>query len=506
MIFDVSTLPLPLVIRTDLCVVGSGAGGMTAAAIAAEAGVETVVLEAGEYLTPKDMSQREEEMLPRLLWDNGGRATRDFGVKVHQGRGVGGSTLHNLNLVKRIPRAIRARWHRDGVAMTVEAWDALYDEVERLLAVSPIPEDQVSRHNQLFDEGRRALGWRGGGLAHNRTGCLGSGFCELGCAYNAKNNAAKVFLPRLVAARGQVLTMCQATHLLVEGDAVVGVEAVALDRATRQPIGRVEIRASRVCLSGSATGTAALLLRSGIEDPSDRTGNGLRVHPALVAAGEYDEEIRAWSGIPQSVECTEFLDLESEDEAAPRVWLITAFAHPAGLATMAPGHGETHRAFMRKYANLGAFTGMIHDETEGRVRPSGALGLTIDYWPDETDRRQLLLGLWAAAKLHFAAGARRVSIPTFPTPTTLEAGDDVDALKRWTLERGRMDVTAVHPMSTVPMNEDPRRAPVDSRGRHHHVKNLWVADGSLFPTSIGVPPQLSIYAMGLAVGRALVKG
>ena len=67
-----------------------------------------------------------------------------------------------------------------------------------------------------------------------------------------------------------------------------------------------------------------------------------------------------------------------------------------------------------------------------------------------------------------------------------------------------LDVTAVHPMGSVAMGDDPRESAVDSRGRHHEVAGLWVADGSLFPTSIGGPPQLSIYAMGLHVGEAIV--
>jgi choline dehydrogenase-like flavoprotein len=130
-IYDTSTLPLPLHLRADLCVVGSGAGGAMVAMKAAEAGLSVVVLEAGEFLTPADMTQREEEMLPRLYWDGGGRTTRDRAVKIHQGRGVGGSTLHNLNLVKRIPESIRARWahERRLGKLSVEAWDALYEQV-----------------------------------------------------------------------------------------------------------------------------------------------------------------------------------------------------------------------------------------------------------------------------------------------------------------------------------------------------------------------------------------
>lgn len=502
MIFDASTFTSAVTLETDLVVVGSGAGGMAAAMAAAERGVETLVLEGGEYLTPADMSQREEEMFPRLLQESGSRTTVDRAVKLYQGRGVGGSTLHNLNLCKRIPSGLREGWRREhGLSkLPAERWDALYDEVERLLSVSAVPPEAWSRHNQLLAEGVAKLGWKGGGLSHNRTGCIGSGFCEVGCRYNAKNNALKVLLPRALAANAQLISNCVAVRVVHEGGAARGIEAVAIDPRTRAPLMPVTIKAKRVCLSASATGTAALLLRSNVPDASGVTGTTLRVHPAVVAAGDFDEEVRAWQGIPQTYECTEFLELE--DPTAHRVWILPAFAHPIGTATMVPGYGAGHRALMERYPHLGVFTAMIHDLTPGRVRPRGDFGVAIESWPDAADRAELMLGLWACAKLLFAAGAKRVLVPS-RVPRVLEPGDDLEFLKATPLEKGELDVVAVHPMSSVPMGDDPKRAPVGSDGKHHGCENLWVADGSLFPSSIGVPPQLSIYAMGLHVGRAL---
>ncbi len=505
MIFDATHSKFPLTLQTDLLVIGSGAGGLTAAMTAAEAGVQTLVLEGGEYLTPADMSQREEQMFPRLFQESGGRTTADRGVKIHQGRGVGGSTLHNLNLCKRIPEAIRARWSKEhGLThLPPERWGSLYEELEKLLRVSAVPREGWSRHNRLLEEGCNELGWKGGGLSHNRSGCLGSGFCEVGCSYNAKNNALKVMLPRAIAAGAEVITNCVAVRLLHEGGAVRGVTALAIDPVTREVVGEVKVKAKRVCLSASATGTAALLLRSGVPDPSGQTGQTLRVHPAVIAAGDFAEEVRAWEGIPQTYECTEFLQLD--EEQGHRAWVLPAFAHAIGTATMVPGHGAGHRALMERYPNLAVFTAMIHDLTPGEVRPQGDRGLSLHYWPNEADRAELALGLWASAKLLFAAGARRVLVPT-RTPKTLLPGDDLEWLKTMPIEKGEIDLVAVHPMSSVPMGDDPKRAPVGSDGRHHHLQNLWVADGSLFPTSIGIPPQLSIYAMGLHVGQMLVRG
>ncbi len=507
MIYDASSLDHATELRADLCVVGSGAGGSMVAMVAAEAGLDVVLLEAGAFVTPESMTQREEQMVPRLLWDHGGRTTADRSVAIHQGRALGGSTMHNLNLCKRIPAGILAEWRRErGLShLPAERWDALYAEVERLLSVSLVPEARWNEHNRVLRRGNEALGWEGGGLAHNRSGCRGSGFCELGCAYDAKNNAAKVLLPRAIRAGATVLTGAHAVRVHHAGGEVAGVSAASLHPVTREAVGRITVRARRVCLSASATGTAALLTRSEVPDPGAETGGGLRVHPALVAAGEMPNDVRAWEGIPQTYECTEHLSLdEGERGRGTRTWIVPAFAHPVGTATILPGLGPDHRRLMTLYPRLAVLTAMIHDLTPGRVTPAGDLGLRIDYWPDAEDRAELLHGLEASVQLLFAAGARRVFVPTDPV-TELSASDSTSSLRDLSFSPGSIGVTAVHPMSSVPMGDDPAVAAVGSDGAHHHVEGLFVADGSLFPTSIGVPPQLSIYAMGLHVGRAITS-
>ncbi len=480
-------------IRADLCVIGTGPGGATVAAMAAEAGLKVVALEAGAFVTPGEMNQREADMFPRLLWESGGRTTFDKAIRIHQGHGVGGSALHNLNLCKRVPAEIRARW----VAERGEGppWDSLYDEVEALLEVKNVDPTMVNRHNQLLADGAAKLGWRHGLLRHNRTGCVGAGYCEVGCAFDAKNNALKKLIPRAVTAGGAIVALAQAVRIDHAGGRVRGVDAVRLDPRTRQPVGTLRIEASRVCVSASATGTPALLLRSSVPDPSDSTGNTLRIHPAVVAAGDFADPVYAWRGVPQSVECTEHLHLE--DEAGPRTWIVPAFAHPVGVATLVPGFGADHRAAMRRFPHLAALTAMIHDRSCGSVRPLGDLGLRIHYTPDAEDAAELRRGLAAAARLLFAAGATRVIVPAgqaieLKNPAEIEARLAIDA-----------ELSAVHPMGSVPMGTDPKKAAVGPDGKHHHLDGLWVADASVFPTSIGVPPQLSVYAFGLHAGRAI---
>lgn len=509
MIFDASSLELPLRIKADLCIVGSGAGGAAAAMVAAEAGLSVVLLEAGGFIPPAQMNQREVDMFPELLYANGSQTNKSRSCTIVQGRALGGSTVHNINLCKRIPDAILEQWQRDHklAHLPLETWHGLYGEVEALISVSEIPAARRNAHNQLLQSGVEALGWRGGALNHNRTGCIGSGFCEVGCAYDAKNNATKIFIPRAVDAGAQILTHCRAITVRHHDGQVIGVEARAVDPKTREALGDVRIDAARVCVSASATGTPALLRRSELPGPKDAIGNTLRIHPALVAAGRFNEPVRAWKGIPQSYECTEYLNFEaaetSGDALGNRTWIITAFAHPVATAKMLPGWGEPHRKLMESYDHFAVFSAMIHDLSAGKVRPSGDLGVDITWSPNEADRRELCFGLARTVELLFAAGAAEVIVPMRP-PRILKPSDSLDWIEELDLEPGLIDMTAVHPMGSVPMDDDPARAAVDSQGKFHHATGLWVADGSLFPTSIGVPPQVSIYAMGLHVGRAIV--
>ncbi len=303
----------------------------------------------------------------------------------------------------------------------------------------------------------------------------------------------------------QVVSHCQVTRLDIKDGRLVGVFAQALQSNSQEPKGEFYVEATAVALCASATGTPAILQRSDISDPSNTTGESLRLHPAVIVAGDFETPVKAWQGIPQSYECTEFLDFDESAKQDPhRLWIVPAFAHPVGTATFLPGIGNAHGGYMKRYAHLAVLSAMLHDETKGSVRPRGDLGISLDYWPNESDRTELALGLWACTKLLFAAGATSVIIPNDPVEI-IRRGDNFDYLKEFEIEKGLLELMAVHPMASVPMGDDPTKAAVGSTGKHHHVEGVWVADASLFPSSIGVPPQLSTYAIGMHVGRAIAQ-
>jgi choline dehydrogenase-like flavoprotein len=485
------TLTRDLELTCDLVIVGSGAGGAMVAREAARAGLKVIVLEEGAHSTPRDFTQREDEMLPLLFQDAGARTTDDGAVTVLQGRGVGGSTVHNTNLCKRAPAEVLERWNVDG--WRAQELAPHYEVVERDLSVTPLAETDLNKNNALLKRGAEKLGWKGGLLSHNRKNCVRSGFCELGCSFDAKENALKVLIPQAVSAGAQVYSDTRAEKVLVEGGRAVGVEAHARD-ADGKVRARVTVRGA-VCLSGSAVGSARLAIDSRLPDPSGGMGKSLRIHPGAAVAGIFDETVEGWLGIPQSYECTE--KLRFDERADDRTWIVPAFAHPVGIAAALPGFGAEHMKMMRLYPKIAIFVAMLHDRSSGTVAVSGGR-LKIKYALDHDDQHALLRGMRACAELMLAAGAKKVVVP-FARPLELTSPGGLDQIVTHGYAPLDPLLTAVHPMGTLPLGRV-----TDEQGRWRGLPGLWVADGSLFPTSIGGPPQITIYAAGHKVAGHLV--
>ncbi|MGM0557405.1 MAG: GMC family oxidoreductase N-terminal domain-containing protein [Myxococcota bacterium] len=497
-------------LETDVLVVGLGAGGSMVFHELARAGVDVLACELGGEYEPEAMTCREDEMLPRLFMEGGARATRDFSVRILQGKGVGGSTIHNTNLCKRLPDEILRQWRDEhGLdGLTPEALEEDFAYVEQLMGVKRIPDERVNAQNAVLERGLDALNYAGGRMSHNRshTDCKESGFCELGCPNNGKQNAAKVLVPAGLEAGGRVITGAQVTQLKERNSEVVGAHVAAVDPVDGRVQGHIGIRCERVVLAASATGSPSLYKASSLPDPNRLVGTNLHMHPAAVVMGAFDRDddapINGWLGNPQSVECTEVLEYEHDSDK--RAWIVTGFAHPAGASTFVPGFGAEHTALMKKYGRLASLIVMLHDHSAGRVSPADGQAVNIDYKLSGEDYRALEVGIKAAGRLMLAAGAREVIAPLVqPVRATNEA--QLDAA--FTADNlGPLDppLAAVHPMSTMWMGTTPENSVVDADGRHHLVRNLWVADGSLFPTSIGGPPQIPIYTFGRRVARAML--
>ncbi len=484
-----------LVERADVCVIGSGAGGAVAAAELAAAGRSVVLLEQGHHWTAADFTQREDEMLPRLFEEAGMRQTVDGAVTILQGRAVGGSTVHNLCYAFRTPDPILRLWREEhGLAeLGPEALAPSFARVEKHLRVKQIREDEVNALNRLVRQGCEKLGYSGFVARHNREGCVKAGYCLLGCTYGAKQSMLVTYVPRADAAGARIYANARVERIEAEGGRVRRVlgHAIDLEGGVR---GSIEVTAKVVVLAAGAVASPDLLLRSGLANGSGQVGRNLHLHPSITVAGFFDEAIHAYRGIPQSYYVDEFIDLERDPHSGYVLMPIAGF--PVLTAANLPGFGRRHFALMRDFSKLGGLLVLLHDRSAGSVQSGSSLSRPeIRYALDDGDRRLLAEGLVHCVEILFAAGARRVLVPYWLDPLLLEPADDPREIVRRGIAAGEIPIASTHPQSTCRMGANASRSVVNGFGESHKIRGLFVADMSVFPTSLGAPPQITTAAL-----------
>jgi choline dehydrogenase-like flavoprotein len=360
-------------------------------------------------------------------------------------------------------------------------------------------------NNAALERGCRALGYRSTSIPRNAAGCdpAQCGFCVFGCRHGGKQATSNTFL---VDAQRQgdtvVVAHGRATRVRIENGRATGVDAQIHDPASGA-IHRVTVHARVVVAACGAIETPALLMRSGLEHP--RLGRNLYLHPTTAVAGRYDEPVRGWIGPPQTVLCDELARLRGNHG----VRFETAPLHPGLLALALPWYGaREHRARMQHAAHISAFIVLSRDRSPGRIRLDREGRAVIDYAVGRMERELLQRGIAEGARLHWAAGATEIH--------TLHTNDlslrrrelarraDLEwytaELERAPVHGNRCGVFSAHQMGTCAMGTNARTSVCDERGTVRGVKNLYVADASLFPASSGVNPMLTVMALAWMVG------
>lgn len=498
-----------LVLDADACVIGSGAGGGVVAARLAAAGRRVVILEAGPADQAGDFDQREIVGMQRLYLDRGTTATRDLGVAILAGSCVGGGTAVNWQTSLRLPDYIRDEWtERSGIRLFSERFfDDALDAVCARLHVGTT-ESTRNGNNAPLERGSAALGYRWMDIPRNSRGCDPSqcGFCVFGCRHGGKQATSNTYLVDAQRAHDvAIVAGCRATRIRIERGIATAVEGIAIDAATNVAH-RVHVNARIVVAACGAVETPALLMRSSVEHP--RLGCNLYLHPTTAVAGRYDEPVRGWIGPPQTVLCDELGRLRGNYG----VRFETAPLHPGLLALALPWYSaREHRARMQQAAHVSGFIVLSRDRETGRVRLDREGRAVIDYSVGTMERALLQRGISTAARIHRAAGA--VEIQTLHTTdlsydvrATARSGDFeayLDELERAPVHGNRCGVFSAHQMGTCAMGMDARTSVCDERGQVRGVRNLHVADASLFPASSGVNPMITIMAMAQLIGEGM---
>ncbi len=484
-ILDLSRQAAPGTITAEICVVGSGSAGATAAWDLARAGREVVVLEEGGDFTGARLTQRDGRMYDQLYMERGGRATADLSVTVLQGRVLGGGGVVNACDVVPIHEGVLRHWQRRW-GLTDFAPEALAPFQARAMqdvsASRPDADDPVlfNRNNRLLRRGAEALGWKGEVMLHDRAGCAGIGTCLIGCPIDAKRSPRAVAVPGAVAAGARFLVRARAVRIDGAGEELKTVRARRLDPEGRRELDGFAVRARVVVLAANAVSSAELLLRSGIGN--QHVGRHLSLQPQLPVAAFFDDEVRAFRGIPQSYAVTQFEELDHPEHG----WWgfrVEAIAGTPGIAaTLLSRLGRAGEEDMRRYGHLAAALCLLPDEAQGRVEVEGSGRLRIHYSFADEQRRRYRSAARAAARMYLAAGAREVLVPAVP-PVTVRSEADLPRLDDLALRPATAPFLSAHQQGGVRLAPSPRDGAADPEGRVYGARDVLVLDSGGYPSS-----------------------
>lgn len=485
-------------LECDVCIVGSGSGGAVLAAGLAEQGLDVIMLEEGPYLTKDDFDGQEGTAYPAMYQDRGTRATSDLGMTILQGRVVGGGTTVNWTTSFRTPPRILERWAEahDVTGWSVEDLAPHFDAIEERLNIHEWPEARANGNNRVLLEGARELGWDVAPLRRNVRGCANTGLCGLGCPIDAKLGMAVTYVPDAIEHGMRLYADTRADRFVVENERVTEVVASVLDRFDGRPTGTsVRVRPRVAVSSCGAINGPALLLRSGL-DHNRRVGRRTMLHPVIALPAMYPQPIFGFTGAPQSIGSHHFID-----RGLDRVgfFMETPPLQPMLAASGAFAFGAPQQETMAQLRNLGVLIaihvdGWVPGDEGGTVSVADDGRIVVDYPIGDHLKEAFLASHEAMARIELAAGAR-YALTTHVDPIRIEREADIARLADAPWGALEHAIFTAHQMGGCVMGDDPATSVVSSRLRHHQISNLFVVDGSVFPTALGVNPSNTIYAI-----------
>ncbi len=494
----------------DFVIVGTGAGGATLACRLAESGFSVVAMDAGAWWRPLEDFASDETHQQKLYWTEericDGANPLQLGAN-NSGRSVGGSTVHFAMVSLRFrPDWFKARttlgYGADWPLTWREMW-RYYEEVEQALKISgpvkypwgperppyPYRPHELNAAAWALARGAEAMGiaWTATplatlsaprGLAHP---CVYRGFCVAGCSTNAKQSALVTWIPRAIAAGGEIRDLAMVGR--IETDNATGlVTGVHYHREGRWRFQR----ARNVAVAGYAIETPRLLLNSacarypdGLANSSGLVGKNLMTQSNQAVYGTMEQEVRWYKG-PPSLAITEHWNYDDDKDFFGGYSYMSQGPLPVTWSTKVAGsRGLWGDALLREMEKYNHQVGL---KIVGEVLPDERNQVTL---AEERDR----LGL-PVAKVTFSFGENDKKLIAHALRFMRHSLEAIDARDIWE----ETDDTC-HLNGTARMGTDRTASVVDADCRSWDIPNLWVCDGSVFPTVGGVNPSLTIQAV-----------
>jgi choline dehydrogenase-like flavoprotein len=497
----------PVPEQVDYLVVGSGPGGAVVAyrLACAEPGASIAVLERGVRHSPlQDFNERELEMIAKLYKEGGLQQTKRADMIILQGECVGGGSVINNAVCFRMPARIQRRWEEE-YGLDLQALAVEYDRVGAELSIAPLPDVGVNRTvRAIFERAVQQFNVQGAQLLGpaqvaevNAPEALGDGLWNLGNKYFGKRSVLETYIPWAEARGVQFVPRCTAVQIAWSGRRAESV----LVHTLGGDVSRVRVRKALV-IAGGVIASSHLLMRSGVRLP---VGQRMSCNFALPVVLDLGQVVDAFDG--------EQITLGARD-LEDRAIFETYFNPPGAFALTLPFYFDRHSAAMDRYRALVNFGALVGAEPNGTLERRADLinGQAFTWHLGQQDQANMQYALGTTLELARHAGAQSVIVPTRPG---VEFAPNLDNIRQFNkvlasraLRLQDFVLNTAHPQGGNLMAGDgsPHRGArvVDGSFRVLGFDNLYVADASVFPTSVTVNPQWTIMAMSsLASARIL---
>lgn len=476
----------------DIIIVGSGAGGGTVAkelAPLCKNGVKIALLECGPHHDNRLNTQDELAMAQRYYFSGGGFQTQSQDMTLAFGKGVGGSTNVYTGVTFKLPESAIKKWQVEGIT-----FDDLNPRMDKYIEENGAhfeDEDSINKNNKLFKKGCEKLGWHVEQFAINTRNCQGLATCNLACPVNAKQGTAIVQIPKAVHQGVEVIANCRVDRI-VENDVI----AIINNQHSYR------IRAKKIILCAGTMNTPAILMRSFGEKFNPVIGRYLTCHPAIIMASEHKNKVESTQGTPKNYFSEQFVETD-------RFLLESCMYFPFSFARNLVGFGAKVDEFISQYPYLQMTIALVMDDAKYDNRVTiNRYGETIAHYKiDDKIQRSFVKAIIASAKIMFNAGAKRIHAPAsesfFIYKEQIDQLDQLITSKQFKL--GKVAIASAHLMGGCKMGKSAKDSVTNSWGKVHGYENLYVSDGSLFPSCSEVNPYLTIMALADRVAEGVKK-
>ncbi len=501
-----------LELTTDIVVIGSGAGGGIAAETLTNAGFKVVIIEKGPYHDRNDFNMNEAEAYLYRYHEVASATTRDKAIQLLQGKCVGGSTTVNWMSSFRTPEQTLKYW-RDSFSVKGLGNNDLnlyFDRIEKKLNIKPW-QGPHNQNNLLLQKGTNKLGWHNGLIRRNQIDCASIGACGLGCPIGAKQSMMETAIPKALQDGALLISELEAWRFEHHNGRIKTLQSKALNSELTDHSGvSVTIHASHFILAAGAIASPGLMLRSELPDPHQRIGKRTYCHPTIASTALYKQPVEMYKGAPQTIYSDHFLWGDDVNSEAYGFKIEVPPVHPILMATTLKHFGSDHARLMKLYPNLHVQIALLRDgfhasDEGGTVRLNAFKQPKLDYPISDSLIQSAFKALKSMATIQFASGAQWVMPMHTQAIRQNSLSSFTSHLEHLDAEKKKLQLFSAHLMGGCGMGEDPKRSVVNSQGKHHHIANLHVMDGSIFPSSLGVNPQVTVFSLSLRNSEALTQ-